>query len=112
MEKLLYVRRKDDPGTHAVSLDQIGIGIFVALALLERIALQLYILVDVLRLAPAERHAVPLEQVVGHAAFGALRLVNYFDAQIDRLEQPFQRGAIAMFGCLPAALSGANRIET
>ncbi len=96
----------------AVGVEQVGIGVFVAFALFDRIAFQLdHILVDVFRLGPAERHAVALEQEVRHPAFGPFGFVDDLDIGIDGLEQFFQRGTITVFGCLTACVFRADPFQ-
>ncbi|MBU0825540.1 MAG: hypothetical protein KKA44_05085 [Alphaproteobacteria bacterium] len=87
----------------SVGIDQVRIGRLVPLALLDRIALQLDdILVDVLRLGPAERNPVALEQEIDHARVAALGFVDHRQRRVDALEQLVQGGAIAVFGRVAA----------
>ncbi|WP_417615628.1 hypothetical protein [Parasphingorhabdus sp.] len=102
----------DELEIDTVGIKQVGISVFIALALFDRIALQLdHILVDVLRFAPAKGDAITLKQEIGHPTFGSFGLVDHLDSRINRLEQPFQRRAIAMFGCLPAGIFGLHLIK-
>ena len=104
--------RADELEVDAVGVDQVRIGLLVSPALLDRIALQPDdVLVDVLGLGPAHRHAVALEQEVRHPGFGLLGLVDDPDRGIDTPEQRVERGAVAVLGGVPAGVLRPELIE-
>ena len=62
--------------------------------------------------APANRHTVTIEHKIGRADIGqAAGFVDDGQAIVDRFEQPFERGAIAVLGRLPAACQNSDFVE-
>ena len=98
-----FLSSSDEFEVDDVGVDQIGKGARIAFALLARVALELNdVFVDVFGFAPADRDVAVLEQEVGHAGVGLLRLVDHRECRIDAAEKRFQRWPIAMLGRLPA----------